>query len=296
MFEIVPRVVACLGLSLVAFGCARGPATATRSADPIRVEVVERSLADGGVARGFIARIDLADPRLRVAVTGPLESPPPRTEARLETTPSWAISHDLDLAVNANYFAVGAGRGYVVGATADMLGLCVSDGRLVSPPRSFEGRGDPVLMVMEGGHAVVACPLSPPDAAVRHAVAGIGGSPSDPKNGTPLIEGGKDRSATARVDPTLRHPRTAAGLTADGRTLLLVAIDGRQPGWSDGMTLPELAALMLQHGAVDAINLDGGGSTSFVWRDGSGAWRTNRASERSGFRPVSTSIGVRVLR
>lgn len=243
-----------------------------------------------------MAWIDLSDPRVRVEVTGPLESPPPRTEALLQTTPSWAMARDLDLAVNANYFAVGAGQGYVVGATADVLGLCVSDGRLVSPPRSFEGRGDPVLLLWEGGGGSIACPVAPPEPTVRHAVAGIGGSPSDPRNGTPLIERGKDRSATARVDPTIRHPRTAAGIAADGRTLLLVAIDGRQPGWSDGMTLPELSAFMLEQGAVDAINLDGGGSTAFVWKDASGAWRTNRASERSGFRPVSTSIGFRVER
>lgn len=60
-----------------------------------------------------------------------------------------------------------------------------------------------------------------------------------------------------------RHPRTAAGWTADG-TLLLVTVDGRQPGHSVGMTLPELAAFLVEIGAVEALNLDGGGSTTFV--------------------------------
>ena len=62
----------------------------------------------------------------------------------------------------------------------------------------------------------------------------------------------------------LRNPRTAAGISHDGRRLILVVVDGRQRGYSDGMTLRELANLMLALGARDAINLDGGGSSTMV--------------------------------
>jgi hypothetical protein len=58
------------------------------------------------------------------------------------------------------------------------------------------------------------------------------------------------------------HPRTAAGRTADGALVLLV-VDGRQPE-SRGVSLEELAAIMRDLGAVDALNLDGGGSSSLV--------------------------------
>ena len=58
-----------------------------------------------------------------------------------------------------------------------------------------------------------------------------------------------------------RAPRTALGRTADG-TLLLVTVDGRQNGRSAGATIPELAAIMLEQGAVEALALDGGGSTA----------------------------------
>jgi hypothetical protein len=58
------------------------------------------------------------------------------------------------------------------------------------------------------------------------------------------------------------HPRTAAGRTGDGKLLVLV-IDGRQPE-SKGVTLEELAAIMRDLGAVDALNLDGGGSSALV--------------------------------
>ena len=59
------------------------------------------------------------------------------------------------------------------------------------------------------------------------------------------------------------NPRTAVGFTADG-SALIVAVDGRQPGYSVGMTLRQLAQLMVDLGAVDALNLDGGGSTVMV--------------------------------
>lgn len=59
-------------------------------------------------------------------------------------------------------------------------------------------------------------------------------------------------------------PRSAIGFSADGATAWIVAVDGRQAGTSDGMTLPELADLFVSLGASDALNLDGGGSTTLV--------------------------------
>ncbi|HHW09637.1 MAG TPA: AMIN domain-containing protein [Firmicutes bacterium] len=63
-----------------------------------------------------------------------------------------------------------------------------------------------------------------------------------------------------------RAPRTALGLTATGH-LLLVTINGRQTGLTEGMTLAEAAALLMELGATEALNLDGGGSTTMVVRD-----------------------------
>ena len=59
-----------------------------------------------------------------------------------------------------------------------------------------------------------------------------------------------------------RHPRTMVGITPAGETLLVTA-DGRQSG-SAGLSLAEATNLMAGLGAVDAVNLDGGGSTTFV--------------------------------
>ncbi|MBM3838418.1 MAG: phosphodiester glycosidase family protein [Verrucomicrobia bacterium] len=62
-----------------------------------------------------------------------------------------------------------------------------------------------------------------------------------------------------------RHPRTAIGWNS--KYFFLVAVDGRQPGLSMGMSLPELAAYMARQGCEEALNLDGGGSVEF-WLEG----------------------------
>ncbi len=62
-----------------------------------------------------------------------------------------------------------------------------------------------------------------------------------------------------------RHPRTLLASKPDG-AVLLIAVDGRWPGHSAGMTLPQAAGLARRLGATDAVNLDGGGSTTFVVR------------------------------
>lgn len=61
-------------------------------------------------------------------------------------------------------------------------------------------------------------------------------------------------------------PRTAMGIDKDGRYIILV-VDGRQGYYSTGLTLTELAYTMQKLGAVDAINMDGGGSTAMVVRN-----------------------------
>jgi exopolysaccharide biosynthesis protein len=86
---------------------------------------------------------------------------------------------------------------------------------------------------------------------------------------------------------TDRHPRTAIAALKDGRALLAV-VDGRQPALSIGMTLAELARLLIEFGAVEAINMDGGGSTTMVVK---GAI-VNRPSDITGERPVSDAILV----
>ena len=91
-----------------------------------------------------------------------------------------------------------------------------------------------------------------------------------------------------------RHPRSALGLDKSRRFLLLVVVDGRRAGHSDGVTLHELATLMKQQGCQQAINLDGGGSSIMLARDEETQSLTtiNRPSDGT-HRPIPTMIGVR---
>ncbi|HEX6322471.1 MAG TPA: phosphodiester glycosidase family protein [Vicinamibacterales bacterium] len=84
-----------------------------------------------------------------------------------------------------------------------------------------------------------------------------------------------------------RHPRTLIGRDRDGDTWLVV-VDGRRPGHSVGMSLPELTALSRRLGLVDALNLDGGGSSTMVVK----GKVVNRPSDPLGPRPVSDAIVV----
>lgn len=88
-------------------------------------------------------------------------------------------------------------------------------------------------------------------------VESLGGSPI-------LLRDGKRWFADANDNFTRgRHPRTLVGWNPTGE-VLLVTVDGRQPGVSVGMTLAEAADLLFALGATEGINLDGGGSTTFV--------------------------------
>jgi len=85
-----------------------------------------------------------------------------------------------------------------------------------------------------------------------------------------------------------RNPRTLAGVTEDGH-LLLVAVDGRRPGYSVGATFMESARIMQSLGAADAVNLDGGGSTTITI----GATVMNQPSDPTGERPIADAVVIR---
>jgi hypothetical protein len=112
--------------------------------------------------------------------------------------------------------------------------------------------------VAVGDQVRLANPLETLWPGARHV---LGGGPT-------LLLGGE-----VVVDPQREHfqpdiaqglaPRTAAGLTADGE-ILIMTVDGRIPNVSRGLTLAGLARYMRDLGAVDAVNLDGGGSTAMA--------------------------------
>ena len=147
--------------------------------------------------------------------------------------------------------------------------------------------------VHKGAKIVLSWRLSPLDPNVgsneekqwRRAYSIVGAGPQLIKAGKIAITDTQEKmSPTFRTD---RHPRTAIAKLQSGK-LLLLTVDGRQPGVSAGMSLNMLADLLLEFGAVEAINLDGGGSTTMVV----GNKLVNRPSDQTGERPVSDAILV----
>lgn len=120
--------------------------------------------------------------------------------------------------------------------------------------------------------------LQPDWATVSDA---IGGGPVLVRDGLPVFRA-NEAFTTAQLAP--RHPRTAVGQLADGR-IVLAAVDGRQSGYSVGMTTFEMAQTMVRLGAVRAMALDGGGSTTIAF-DGTVLNRPSDGRER----PISTAL------
>ena len=85
-------------------------------------------------------------------------------------------------------------------------------------------------------------------------------------------------------------PRTAYGLSKDRRYMLIMTVDGRMAGFSEGVTTAELGGLIRRYGAADALNMDGGGSTTLVISDGKGGIR--KLNKSPYYRPVATSLGI----
>lgn len=261
------------------------------ASEPVRVTTLAETVADGP-QRIFVARIDLRDPSVELRVSGsaaPRTGDPEGTEARLTSVPEWADRVGATLAINANFFArlAGAPSRWTAGQPVALVGPSVSEGRIVSHANR-KGLGHPALLVTRKRQARIKCALEKDLAGQDDVVAGVSDAET---RGCLLAENGKNRGEKASASLRARHPRTAAGLTRDRRELILVVVDGRQPGWSIGMTLSELGDLMLRLGAHNAVNLDGGGSSSFLYRPAGGAALTNRPSDGS-WRPVASQLGV----
>lgn len=137
---------------------------------------------------------------------------------------------------------------------------------------------DLLVQATSGDGVTLTVTLGEIDFDPAHAIPGAplilsGGLPTAATTDTPRTASGAE--ALSRGHRIGRHPRTAIGVS--GTHVLLLVIDGRQPGWSAGVTLAELADIFLFFGATDAVNLDGGGSTRLADATGD----LNRPSEAS---------------
>ncbi len=118
---------------------------------------------------------------------------------------------------------------------------------------------------------------------VRQALTAASGTvPRTAVGASPIL---RDGTPVAGLDARSRDPRSAAGLTAQGRLILLTA-DGRE-STSVGITQAETAEQLRRAGAVDGVNLDGGGSSTMVFRD-----QVVNSPSEDAYRLVPNALGV----
>jgi len=153
---------------------------------------------------------------------------------------------------------------------AAKLGLLISDGEVVD-----EANGRPVFLITKKGEFQIRKVGKNEDVSdIQLAVPGF----------SIILENGRTMG-----DKKLA-PRTSYGLSAGNRYMLIMTIDGRMKGISEGVSTKELGAWMQKFGAEKAINMDGGGSTTLVVSDGKGGIR--RLNFGLLYRTVSASLGI----
>ncbi|NIM05989.1 MAG: hypothetical protein GTO55_06845 [Armatimonadetes bacterium] len=153
----------------------------------------------------------------------------------------------------------------------DITTSCKIKGRITAISRSGNSKIPPKGMVLSG-HGLSAWFLNQLtvgeemeisihlDPQPGEIVEAIGGGPRLLRDGKISVEAEEESFTPQFIHQ--RHPRTAIGFSRN--SLFFVTVDGRQPKRSAGMTLYELARLMLSLGCQDALNLDGGGSTEML--------------------------------
>ena len=196
--------------------------------------------------------------------------------------------HNVVMAVNASPWGPW-GDPKINHLYADNVGLLVSDGKVIAMPHSKKKDGVPALVVLENGKAdMIFCKQGDDVSKVRMAVSGFF---FVLRNGEFVYKPAKEQL----------HPRTFYGLSEDKSVLYIAVADGRQPGVSNGMTCNEGAQLMKHLGAHDAINMDGGGSTTLVTVRKKVPILVNAPSDAKNFtgeekikhtRHVATALGV----
>lgn len=209
---------------------------------------------------------------------------PPAADGRYapRTTPAFLRQYDLQLAINGSFY-----QNNLATEAPEPLGLTISDGTTAVASRdrypALCVSQTAVLHIDPSGH----CFDDTQQAIAGNVLLVDSGVPLDPR---------QDRFP-GRANAFRPQPRTAVGFTNDQSKVWLVVVDGRQPGYSQGLTLAETAQLLADLGAHMALNLDGGGSSTLAAASWYGA-KTLNSPVHNGVptlaRPVPTHLGIYV--
>jgi exopolysaccharide biosynthesis protein len=286
---------------LAAWGCApTQPVSLTHKA--LTSTWVSVDSLNAGLPHGVaVFAYQQSTPPLRawyVSVTTDLAAIQPRIVTPADTTTNRASTLDIAadnnacIAVNGGYFTMNE-------TPARHVGLLWLADTLHTPATSLTGRpgatrpargaigftaaglGD-VTWASEDGQTLVQ--FDNEHTGPWHVTSALGAGPVILRSGEISVSATEEGFANTSIPAT--HPRTAAGVTRDGRLILMV-VDGRQDA-SRGADVVELADLMRSAGAVDALNLDGGGSSTLIVN----GRLINRPTGGTFQRPVMSAIVV----
>jgi len=171
-------------------------------------------------------------------------------------TPSQFLDEfDLQVAINADFFdpwwAIGPLLYYPrPGDGVNARGLSISRGEVVTdgyvPSSAYR-----TLFITAANQAA----FTPPQDMAYTAISG---------HAMVVVDGQFNHRLGNPNYLRRKHPRTAIALDRSRSTLMLFVVDGRQPNYSEGATMPQLAQIIIQHGGYNALNLDGGGSSALI--------------------------------
>lgn len=232
----------------------------------------------GYAMRVFLFEIDLNNANVSLEVARPSN---PTNALGLQTTTQQALADDAAGhlvwgGTNASFFNTTTGASY---------GLLYDNGVIRQTPVAAYPN---FLVITKDKRAVIGTMPLQDDATFKNNIyEAVGG-------GVMLVSNNIMTTQT-EATPSV-NPRTCVGVSADQKKVFLMAVDGRQYHYSNGMTYEELSKFMIALGAKDALNLDGGGSTTFFTRTTAafapGRFKLrNWPSENGGEeRPVSSSL------
>jgi exopolysaccharide biosynthesis protein len=257
----------------------------TQPWEEVRYQELSR---ENPMVRMFVVTVDLNDPdvELRVVPGGPDPDGEGPFQTQLLTVEEIARRDGFDIAINGDFFATetvvdpetGKKKGYFTGQSARVIGPAMTDGSLWSDGPTTR----PLL------------------AWTRDRKALVGAWQALPADAVQVISGNVVLLRDGQIVPhkdEARHPRTVVGVNSTGDRLILLTVDGRRPGVSIGMSYQELAETMLELGAYQAVNLDGGGSTTLIMRDPEdGSFDTINQPSDGKLRPVANVLGIKIKR
>jgi len=223
-------------------------------------------------------QIDLSEPELRIIVKGGGHGSNDRQAFNTKVS-SFTRDNNLIAGINAVPFDVASSK---EGRPVQNMGIVISGGEMLAPVNT---RYDALVFYIKNEGAAIVSQAS--IASIENIENAAGGFHQ-------ILARGETTERTSATE--VRHPRSAAGISADGKRLYLLAIDGRRSG-SFGATELETAQLLHSLGSHDGINFDGGGSTALALRHADGKVRIANTPIHKGIRgrerAVAGCLGIK---